>query len=61
MDLKKLNVVALNAQQVKETEGGFGIVSALIAVAAYLLVESGTNPNSSVAAYNKGYNSQGWK
>jgi hypothetical protein len=59
MDLKNLNLVEMNSQEMRKTEGGF--LGYVIAALAYFLVESGTNPKSSVKHLESGWNSQGWK
>lgn len=54
MNLKNLNVVELNAQEAKNTEGGF--LPYLLAVVGYIVVESMTNPKSSTNSLTQGYN-----
>ena len=54
MSLENLNLVELNAQEVKEVEGGFWgyVVSAI----AYFCVETATNPSASSNALSAGFN-----
>lgn len=52
MNLEKLNLVELSAQEVQEVEGGF-----LQLIAAYLLWETVGNPKASYDAFMRGYNS----
>ena len=52
MNLEKLNLVELNAQEVQETEGG--IWPLVVAAATYFLVETVTNPVSSHTAFSNG-------
>lgn len=54
MNLKNLNVVELNSQEAKKTEGGW--IHLLIAAVGYMVVESMTNPKSSSNNLTQGYN-----
>ena len=58
MKLENLNLVELNAQELREIEGGIaGIISRAISfICGYLLLETATNPNSSYNSFNEGYN-----
>ena len=53
MNLENLNLVELNAQELKKFEGG--IVWAILGI--YLLYEIAGNPKSSWNSFKAGYNS----
>ncbi len=55
MNLENLNLVELNAQEVKGTEGGFWHY--LGGFAAWYLYETFDNVAASKASFNRGYNS----
>ncbi|WP_375605504.1 class IIb bacteriocin, lactobin A/cerein 7B family [Flavobacterium davisii] len=53
--MKNLNVVELNAQELKNVEGG--IHPALLFAIEYLIVETVGNPKASYNAFKAGYSS----
>ncbi|MDV2447717.1 bacteriocin [Elizabethkingia anophelis] len=54
MNLQKLNLVELNAKELKETDGGF-LPALAAAVAGYLVISSIEYPKEFVNSFKKGF------
>ena len=57
IEMSKLNLVELNSTDLHQTNGGIGlIVALLVAVGSYILYQSAGNPSSSYNSFKAGWN-----